>query len=148
MEKEGADVVSFDMATGGQWDAVPQRDYRRDYVGWTAKRVNGDRRLKNAYWFAHQRLGSKAKAFYGDIYNLPGPLGPFDVAVFGMIITHLRDAFRAIYSAARLVKGDLIITNQTPKGKKNEAYFLPRWRAGKHNAGGGLPKGASSKWSQ
>ncbi len=33
-----------------------------------------------------------------------------------MIITHLRDAFRAIYSAARLVKGDLIITNQTPAG--------------------------------
>jgi hypothetical protein len=42
-----------------------------------------------------------------------------------MIISHLRDAFRAIYSASRLVKGDLIITNQTPRGKRNEAYFLP-----------------------
>ncbi len=25
MEKQGADVVSFDMASGAQWDVVPQR---------------------------------------------------------------------------------------------------------------------------
>ena len=130
MEKQGADVVSFDMASGGQWDVVPQSEYRRDPVAWTAKRVDGDRRLKNSYWFAHQRLGSKAKAFYGDIYNQPESLGIFDVAVFGMIISHLRDAFRAIYSAARLANSDLIITNQTPAGKKNEAYFIPTIKNG------------------
>ncbi|HEY3855994.1 MAG TPA: methyltransferase domain-containing protein [Verrucomicrobiae bacterium] len=125
MEQQGADVVSFDMAKGGQWDVVPQRAYRRDPEGVLAPRLNGNRRLKNGYWFAHERLGSKAKAFYGDIYNQPEALGSFDVAVFGMVITHLRDAFRALYSAARLVKGDLIITNQTPGGKRNEAYFVP-----------------------
>ncbi|HUD49253.1 MAG TPA: methyltransferase domain-containing protein [Candidatus Baltobacteraceae bacterium] len=125
MEKEGADVVSFDMATGGQWDVVPQRKFRQDPEGYMARLVEGNRRLKNGYWYTHAKLGSKAKAFYGDVYNFPLALGPFDVAVFGMIISHLRDAFRAIYSASRLVTGDMIITNQTPGGNRNEAYFLP-----------------------
>jgi SAM-dependent methyltransferase len=125
MEKEGAEVVSFDMAAGSQWDIVPQRKFLQNPDAFMARVIEGNRRLKNGYWFTHARMGSKAKAYYGDVYNFPESLGPFDVAVFGMIISHLRDAFRAIYSASRLVKGDLIITNQTPPGKKNEAYFLP-----------------------
>jgi hypothetical protein len=125
MEKEGAEVVSFDMASGGQWDVVPQRKIRQNPDAFIARLVDGNRRLKNGYWFTHARMGSKAKAYYGDVYNFPEGLGQFDVAVFGMIITHLRDAFRAIYSASRLVKGDLVITNQTPSGKKNEAFFVP-----------------------
>jgi len=125
MEKQGADVVSFEMASGGQWDVVPQREFRKNPDAYMAKWVEANRRLKNGYWFTHARLGSKAKAYYGDVYNFPEALGTFDVAVFGMIITHLRDAFRALASASRLVKGDLIITNQTPRGKKREAFFLP-----------------------
>ena len=134
MEKQGAEVVSFDMATGAQWDIVPQRKYRENPEAMIARVVEGNRRLKNGYWFAHQRLGSKAKAFYGDVYNLPDALGQFDVAVFGMIITHLRDAFRAIYSAARLVKGDLIITNQTPAGGGSAALFVPTPQNGEMQA--------------
>ena len=125
MENEGAEVVSFDMVSGTQWDVVPQKEYRVDPQSYIARMVKADRRLKNAYWFTHERVGSKAKAFYGDVYNLPEALGPFDVAVFGMIITHLRDAFRALYSASRLVRGDLIVTNQTPGGKRSAAYFVP-----------------------
>jgi SAM-dependent methyltransferase len=125
MEKQGAEVVSFDVGPGAQWDVVPQRPYRQNPDAYMARLAEGNRRQKNGYWFTHQRLGSKAKAFYGDVYNLPEALGPFDVAVFGMIITHLRDAFRAIYSAARLVRGDLIITNQTPPGEGTGAYFVP-----------------------
>jgi len=125
MENEGAEVVSFDMASGAQWDVVPQKEYRVDPQSYMARLVEADRRLKNAYWFTHERVGSKAKVFYGDVYNLPEALGPFDVAVFGMIIPHLRDAFRALYSAARLVRGDLIITNRRFPPGKREAYFVP-----------------------
>jgi len=125
MENQGAEVVSFDMASGAQWDVVPQRKYRQNPEAYVAGLVECHRRMQNGYWFTHARLGSKSKAYYGDVYNMPEALGSFDVAVFGMIITHLRDAFRAIYSASRLVKGDLIITNQTPPGTGNEAYFVP-----------------------
>src|SRR5438132_6567112 len=130
MENEGAEVVSFDMVSGGQWDVVPQKKYRVDPQSYMALLVEADRRLKNAYWFTHERVGSKAKAFYGDVYNLPEALGPFDVAVFGMIITHLRDAFRALYSASRLVRGDLIITRShlinRRRPPKSSSWWLAR----------------------
>src|ERR1700689_3950591 len=53
MEKQGADVVSFDMASGGQWDVVPQRKYRQDPAAFMARLVEANRRLKNGYWFTH-----------------------------------------------------------------------------------------------
>jgi 2-polyprenyl-3-methyl-5-hydroxy-6-metoxy-1,4-benzoquinol methylase len=125
MEKSGADVVSFEMTSGDEWDVVPQRHVRQDPERFKARLIEDNRRLKNAYWFAHARLQSRAKVYYGDVYDFPKELGQFDVAVFGMIISHLRDAFRAIYSASSLVRGDLIIVNQTPEGSGAAAYFMP-----------------------
>jgi flagellar assembly factor FliW len=134
MEKQGADVVSFDMMSGAQWDIVPQRMYRENPAAVVAQCIRGNRMLKKGYWYAHERLGSKAKAYYGDIYNMPAALGTFDVAVMGMIITHLRDAFRAIYNVSKLVHGDLIITNQTPQGPAGMAFFVPTVENGERQA--------------
>jgi hypothetical protein len=125
MEQAGADVVSFEMASGDKWDVVPQKHVRQDPERFLGRLVEANQRLKNAYWFAHARLQSRAKAYYGDVYEFPRELGQFDVAVLGMIISHLRDAFRAIYSTSRLVRGDLIIVNQTPEGGGKAAYFMP-----------------------
>src|SRR5207244_5788148 len=46
------------------------------------------------------------------INNLPTELGPFDIAVFGMIVSHLRDPFQALYSVSRLVTGSIVIANR------------------------------------
>src|SRR5271165_1314532 len=43
MEKAGAEVVSFDMATGAQWDVVPQRKHRKDLPGFMARLTEGNR---------------------------------------------------------------------------------------------------------
>src|SRR5690349_6834683 len=86
MEKRGAEVVSFDMVDGTQWDVVPRWDIQKDMPALREQHAKGAQRLKNAYWFAHKRLQSKARAYYGDIYDLPGGLGEFDVAMFGMIL--------------------------------------------------------------
>ena len=112
MEKRGAEVVSFDMADGTQWDIVPHYDVQSDMDSYRGRCIASHARLKNAYWFTHKCLGSKARVYYGDIYDLPGDLGEFDVAMFGMILGHLRDPFQALYSASRLVKDTIIITNQ------------------------------------
>lgn len=138
MEKMGANVVSFDMESGDQWDIVPQKSVRQAPEKTLDALRQSHHRLKNAYWFTHASLGSRAKAYYGDIYNLPSELGHFDVAVFGMIISHLRDPFKAIYSASQLCRKHLIITNQVVsqsrrlidfflarKYNPNTAYFLP-----------------------
>jgi hypothetical protein len=125
MEKRGAEVISFDMEDGAQWDVVPHVSiqHKLDEI----RKTNSDthRKLKNAYWFAHRRLGSKARVYYGDIYDLPGGLGQFDVAYFGMILTHLRDPFQALYSASRLVSDTIIITNQMRDTADPVGHFLP-----------------------
>lgn len=125
MEQRGAEVVSFDMESGRQWDIVPFRDMweTMDQTLDNAHRTHAQ--LKNAYWYSHKKLNSKAKVYYGDIYNLPEELGTFDVVVFGMILTHLRDPFRALYSAGRLSTGSIIVTNQTMKSDQPVAMFVP-----------------------
>jgi tRNA A58 N-methylase Trm61 len=125
MEKLGAEVVSFDMEADWEWDVVPQKFVRTNPEAYMKQIREDHRRLKNAYWFTHQRLGSKAKAYYGDIYNLPKGLGRFHAAVMGMVISHFRDPFRAIYNVAQLCDRHLIITNQVFKGKDAVACFAP-----------------------
>src|SRR5437899_2651601 len=52
-------------------------------------------------------------------------LGRVDAAVMGMILSHVRDPFRASYNVARLCDRHLIITNQVYKGKDAVACFVP-----------------------
>ena len=79
MEKRGAEVVSFDMQSGIQWDMVPHYQLRGNLEELYNSFYQKDQRLKNGYWFAHERLGSKARVSYGDIYNLPDELGTLEV---------------------------------------------------------------------
>jgi SAM-dependent methyltransferase len=125
MEKRGANVVSFDLADGGDWDCVPFA-----HPGFDLQKLVRDlkwhiNRIKNAYWYAHRVLGSKAKAYYGDIYDFPAELGSFDVVVFGMVLPHLRDPFRALQSASRLSSEWLVITQQCLQRSEPVCLFQP-----------------------
>jgi SAM-dependent methyltransferase len=107
MEKQGADVVSFDAGWDASIDLLPApgfetRKLRRDHA-----KVVSD--FSNSWWYLHRRLGSRAKVVYGDIYDLPGDLGTFDVATFGCICLHLRDPIQAIEEAARRGRPQTII---------------------------------------
>lgn len=112
MEKRGAEVVSFDMSDSANWNLVPH--YNID--NWDRKLESlreWNRKLKNAYWFSHEKLNSKAKVFYGDIYDLPLELGEFDIVFYGMILGHLQNPFQALYSGSRLCRQSMMVTNQT-----------------------------------
>lgn len=112
MEKRGAEVTAYDIAPDGDWDIVPfvQHDHKtnsmefRSYV----------ERFKNAFWFAHARLHSRAKCAYGSVYDIPDTIGRFDLAVFGCILLHLRDPFRALENGLRLTKDTVVITDLVP----------------------------------
>ncbi len=66
--------------------------------------------INNAYWFCHRAFGSSARVVYGSVYDVPESIGPVDVATFGSILLHLRDPFRALSSALRLVRDTVVIT--------------------------------------
>jgi len=71
MEKRGASVVSFDIVSAGDWSFVPfvHPDFDpQDLVKELETHIG---KIKNAYWYAHRIFKSKAKAYYGDIYNIP-----------------------------------------------------------------------------
>jgi SAM-dependent methyltransferase len=111
MEKRGADIVSFDIGEDEEWDVVPHSslDVERE----KRNRRNSRDPLLNSYWFAHAAHDSKAKAFYGDIYALPYELGDFDVVMLGTVLSHLRDPFKALESAGKLVPvgGEVVIVD-------------------------------------
>ena len=111
-EKRGARrVVSFDQSDGAQQKFLPFKDkpYSRDHAGWAAGYRAEIERWKNAYWLAHRLLNSNAEVFYGDIYNLPVGLGPFDVAIVGSVLEHLADPISALASIARVTKETMVV---------------------------------------
>ncbi len=125
---EGAgarEVVSFDMddARRQHWlpfkDKLPYTDpeaFARQHNVWLDRWHNG-------YWFCHRLLGSRAKVVYGDVYDLPRDLGPFDVAIVGSVLEHLSDPIRALASMARLTTERLAIVTPVLDTEEKIARF-------------------------
>jgi O-methyltransferase len=108
MEKRGADVVSVEVTGEHGWDFVPYPVARLEQVFGPRRVVM--QQLKNSYWFSHAAHQSKAKMYYGDVYNLPGSLGQFDIAVMGSVLLHCRDPLRIVAQCGEKA-GLLIITD-------------------------------------
>ncbi len=108
MESRGAEVVSVELSPDLAWDAVP--DSHLDVKEFSRSRVDGMEGLRNGYWFAHERLHSKAKVHYGNVYDLPDELGRFDVAVLCAVLLHVRDPLRVVENCARL-SDSLVVTD-------------------------------------
>jgi SAM-dependent methyltransferase len=106
MEKRGAEVVSIEVTTEHGWDFVP-------YPASKLEEIFGPRqivmqRLKNSYWFSHSAHRSKARVYYGDVYNLPDALGKFDIAVMAAVLLHCRDPLRIVEQCGKMAKSLII----------------------------------------
>jgi SAM-dependent methyltransferase len=113
MEKRGADVVAYDLPPGGLIDLIPLARYQ-EFAALSKghSRSHGFlSQLHNSYWFCHERLKSKAKVVYGDIYQLPDQIGTVDISTLGSILLHLRDPFLALANAARFTKSTIMVTD-------------------------------------
>jgi SAM-dependent methyltransferase len=137
MERQGADVVSYDLSKDYDWDVVPfarldtaaNRDERRRHID----------RLNNGYWLCHHAFASKAQVVHGIAYAVPEGIGAVDVAVFGSILLHLRDPFLALQNAARLTTEAVIVTEFLSARHASRRLFrsplspsvkfVPRWRS-------------------
>ena len=130
MEKRGAEVVSFDLDDGANWNIVPHFQLRADLPEIRAAQSATLMQLKKAYWLAHRLLGSKAKANYGDIYAMNDGLGEFDVIYYGMVVGHLRDVYQALYQGAKRCREAMIVTSMFEVNDTPRATFIPspeRW---------------------
>ncbi|HKO89081.1 MAG TPA: DUF1698 domain-containing protein [Burkholderiales bacterium] len=138
MEKRGAsEVVSLDASSVKQINFLPVKSFWDNFDNWaeTPEASAFLVRMKNSYWFAHREFGSNAKAWYGDIYNIPAELGMFDVVVVAQILVHLRDPIKALWSAADRCSETLIIA----EGMIESSQPMMKFISGRHN-------GASANW--
>lgn len=118
MESRGAEVVSVELPLDHVWDIVPDAGLDLDAF---AKEVGaGIGYVRNAYWFTHERVGSKAKVYYGDIYNLPEELGRFDYAVICSLLLHVRDPLKVVHECAKLAENLVIADMQYPEVPLNQ----------------------------
>ena len=113
MEKRGANVVSVEVTDEHGWDFVPYPAARLQEI--FGPRGTVMQQLKNSYWFGHAALHSKAKVYYGDVYNLPTALGQFDIAVMAAVLLHCRDALRIIEQCAKRAKTLIIVDKFYPE---------------------------------
>jgi hypothetical protein len=109
MERQGADVVAFDIAPDQLWDFFPS-PHLTDLEGYISHGLAFSKRLHNSYWFAHRAHRSDARVVYGNIYQVPAEIGPVDIATYGCILLHLRDPFLALANGLRLAREQVIIT--------------------------------------
>jgi SAM-dependent methyltransferase len=114
MERQGAEVVAYDLSEDFSWDVVPFAGVDRAKAD--QHRRQHLRRINNGWWLSHHAHGSKARVVYGTIYTVPAAIGPVDIATFASILLHVRDPFLALQSAAPLVKDQIVVTDMFPTG--------------------------------
>jgi SAM-dependent methyltransferase len=140
IERQGGDVISYDLSEDFLWDFVPfagtdLRDSAREFRGKI-------KRLNHGYWYCHHQLGSKARKVYGTVYDIPEAIGPVDVSVFGSILLHLRDPFLALQNALQLTRETAIVTEMLPRRNFYQMFlgwlgrprmtFLPEHQTHRH----------------
>ena len=125
-ERNGAsDVVSFDMAHARQQNFLPFKDklHYRDPPAWAEEHNVEVEQWKNAYWLCHRLLNSRARVYYGDIYDLPVELGQFDVAIVASVLEHLSDPISALASISRLVRETIVVVTPLIDSEEKIARF-------------------------
>jgi SAM-dependent methyltransferase len=110
MEQRGAEVVAIELAEDKPWDYVPYDSPL--LAAWLEEQKATMRRMRNGFWFAHRRLGSKARVHYGSAYDLPAALGRFDVAIMAAVLLHNRDPLGIIANCARITDRAIVIVDQ------------------------------------
>ena len=98
MEQQGAQVTSFDLDEHQKWDIVPFGGL--DHNALIAHRAGHVRQINNSWWLLHERLRSRARAVYGNIYELDKIRETFDVVTLNSVMLHLRDPVQAMALAA------------------------------------------------
>jgi SAM-dependent methyltransferase len=128
-ERRGARrVLSHDMGDARQQKFLPfaGKLYHRDYETFLYYHRQTVERWQNAYWLCHRLYESRAEVYYGDVYDLPPALGPFDVAIVGAVLEHLPDQVSALASIARLTKETMVLVTPLLDTEERIARFEPR----------------------
>jgi hypothetical protein len=122
MEEKRAEVVAFELPPGVAADIVPQAGH--DFEAQKRLSVGYTERVRNSWWYAHTRFGSRAKAVYGDIYALPDDVGRFDVTLLGSVLLHVQNPFRALEQTATRTDRAVVVTEPVRRIPSDERAIM------------------------
>jgi SAM-dependent methyltransferase len=137
MEKRGANLIAFDFdARLGEklHDVVPFHDFEKRFnqtrEQFWQNLSGGLDRMKNSFWLSHRLLGSKARAYYGNVYECDADLGPIDIVFMGNILLHLSSPVQALANFAPYARETFIVTeycapNIDYRSDDAVCYFVP-----------------------
>ncbi len=109
MEKQGAEVVAFDLNENYPWDVVPFSGY--DHKGHVDEFKKGVAKINNAFWLSHKLFNSKSRVVYGTVYDIPREIGEVDITTFCAVLVHLQNPFAALQNALSLTREKVIVTD-------------------------------------
>lgn len=112
MERQGADVVAYDLSERHSWDVVPFAG--NDLARFDTIRRDHLRKINNGFWLNHKAQHLSARLVHGTVYTVPEEIGQVDVATFASILLHVRDPFLALQTSLRLVRDMVIVTDVYP----------------------------------
>lgn len=136
LERQGAEMVSYDLSAGQSWDIVPVASVDLDAIIEERRAIM--RKINNGYWYAHRAFQSEAKVVYGTVYDIPLAIGTVDISTLCSVLLHLRDPFLALQNAARLTADTIVVTDMvSPYGPvapgtpaRPRLEFVPEFRKG------------------
>lgn len=110
MESQGAEVTCLEPDLDHFWDLAPARDARPAAL--TAEFRRHIERVRNAFWFAHQHHGSRAKVLIGSAYDLDATVGSFDVTILGSVLLHTRLPTEIVHRCAAITSECIVVSER------------------------------------
>lgn len=110
MTQHGADVVALDLGWDLAPDLLPLNGV--DFLTMRTQQKEFAARVINSWWYLRRQWGHSARAVYAPIYDLPADIGQYHTSVFGSILMHLRDPFRALEQGASVTTDTMVVVER------------------------------------
>lgn len=110
MEARGATVTCFEPDLDHFWDLVPTQV--SDLIAFHRDFRHHIERIRNSFWLAHERFGSRVRVVHGSAYDLPDDFGPFNLTVLSSVLLHTKLPLEIISQCARLTLDAIVVTER------------------------------------
>lgn len=110
LESLGAKMTCVDLSIKkDKWDTVPHAN--KNWKKIQKQQMKELSKVRNAFWFAHNKHRSKAKLIETHIYNLPKSTPMQDYGLLATVLLHIQNPFLALQMMSSKVKERMIISD-------------------------------------
>ena len=86
--------------------------------------MEGEKRRRNAFWYAHKAFNSKSKLMLCHVNNIPDELELHDIGIIFSVLTHIRDPYTSLLRMCSHVNEKMVITQLGGYEMRNTLFNL------------------------